>query len=100
MLIIYIIGCVVALMAVCFYEYRDYKRNNDRIAIINKVGESYNRCLELLEYLIAVLNELDETDNRDKFVEDVGEDLALAILEYEMCKQVFANAVREGYENE
>lgn len=63
-------------------------------------GERYNRCLELLEYLIAVLNELDETDNRDKFVEDVGEDLALAILEYEMCKQVFANAVREGYENE
>lgn len=51
---------------------------------------------ELLEYLIAVLNELDEADNRDKFVEDV----ALAILEYEMCKQVFANAVREGYENE
>lgn len=35
-----------------------------------------------------------------QFVEDVGEDLALAILEYEMCKQVFANTVREGYENE
>lgn len=88
-------------MLYCNYSiHKYYKRNNDRIAIINKVGESYNRCLELLEYLIAVLNELDETDNRDKFVEDVGEDLALAILEYEMCKQVFANAVREGYENE
>ena len=80
--------------------YKYYKRSNDRIAIINKVEENYNRCLELLEYLIAVLNELDEADNRDKFVEDVGEDLALAILEYEMCKQVFANAVRDGYENE
>ena len=68
--------------------------------LLIKVEENYNRCLELLEYLIAVLNELDEADNRDKFVEDVGEDLALAILEYEMCKQLFANAVREGYENE
>ena len=88
-------------MLYCNYStHKYYKRSNDRIAIINKVGESYNWCLELLEYLIAVLNELDETDNRDKFVEDVGEDLALAILEYEMCKQVFANAVREGYENE
>lgn len=92
--------CALVVLYSNHITYKYYKRSNDRIAIINKVGESYNRCLELLEYLIAVLNELDETDNRDKFVEDVGEDLALAILEYEMCKQVFANAVREGYENE
>lgn len=97
-----IITLICALVVLYFNHitYKYYKRSNDRIAIINKVEENYNRCLELLEYLIAVLNELDEADNRDKFVEDVGEDLALAILEYEMCKQVFANAVREGYENE
>lgn len=88
--------CALVVLYCNYSTHKYYKRSNDRIAIINKVGESYNRCLELLEYLIAVLNELDETDNRDKFVED----LALAILEYEMCKQVFANAVREGYENE
>ena len=86
---IYSAGCIAALLRTIIGLIIEYK-----------VRQSYNRCLELLEYLIAVLNELDETDNRDKFVEDVGEDLALAILEYEMCKQVFANAVREGYENE
>lgn len=87
---------LICALVVLYSNHITYKRSNDRIAIINKVEENYNRCLELLEYLIAVLNELDEADNRDKFVEDV----ALAILEYEMCKQVFANAVREGYENE
>lgn len=52
--------CALVVLYCNYSTHKYYKRSNDRIAIINKVGESYNRCLELLEYLIAVLNELDE----------------------------------------
>lgn len=45
MLIIYIIGCVVALMAVCFYEYRDYKRNSNY---------TYNLCDLLMELTLVI----------------------------------------------
>lgn len=44
-LIIYIIGCVVALMAVCFYEYRDYKRNSNY---------TYNLCDLLMELTLVI----------------------------------------------
>lgn len=44
-LIIYIIGCVVALMAVCFYEYRDYKKDSNY---------TYNLCDLLMELTLVV----------------------------------------------
>lgn len=44
-LIIYIIGCVVALMDVCFYEYRDYKRNSNY---------TYNLCDLLMELTLVI----------------------------------------------
>lgn len=44
-LIIYIIGCVVALMAVCFYEHRDYKRNSNY---------TYNLCDLLMELTLVI----------------------------------------------
>lgn len=50
MLIIYIIRCVVALMAVRFYEYRDYKRNSNYTYNLCDLLNGINSCNNFMDW--------------------------------------------------